>query len=41
MLKTVLCDILGIDVPIILGPMAVFAAPAAMAAAVSKLWWVG
>jgi enoyl-[acyl-carrier protein] reductase II len=41
MLKTVLCDVLGIDVPIILGPMAVFAAPAAMAAAVSNSGGLG
>jgi enoyl-[acyl-carrier protein] reductase II len=41
MLKTVLCDVLGIDVPIILGPMAVFAAPAAIAAAVSNSGGLG
>src|SRR5262245_36139201 len=41
MLSTVLCDVLGIDVPIIPGPMAVFAAPAAMAAAVSNSGGLG
>ncbi len=41
MLKTVLCDVLGIDVPIILGPMAVFTAPAAIAAAVSNAGGLG
>jgi enoyl-[acyl-carrier protein] reductase II len=41
MLKTVLCDVLGIDVPIILGPMAVFTAPAAIAAAVSNSGGLG
>ena len=41
LLSTVLCDVLGIDVPIILGPMAVFAAPAAMAAAVSNSGGLG
>jgi NAD(P)H-dependent flavin oxidoreductase YrpB (nitropropane dioxygenase family) len=40
-LKTVLCDVLGIDVPIILGPMAVFTSPAAMAAAVSNYGGLG
>lgn len=41
MLKTVLCDVLGIDLPIILGPMAVFSAPAAIAAAVSNSGGLG
>jgi enoyl-[acyl-carrier protein] reductase II len=36
MLKTALCDVLGIEMPIILAPMAVFASPAALAAAVSN-----
>ncbi len=35
MLKTALCDALGIEIPIILAPMAVFASPAELAAAVS------
>src|SRR5262245_44311131 len=35
MLKTALCKVLGIEKPIILAPMAVFASPAALAAAVS------
>ena len=41
MFKTVLCDVLGIDFPIILGPMAVFTSPAAMAAAVSNSGGLG
>jgi nitronate monooxygenase/enoyl-[acyl-carrier protein] reductase II len=36
MLKTALCDVLGIEVPIILAPMAVFSSPAEIAAAVSN-----
>jgi nitronate monooxygenase/enoyl-[acyl-carrier protein] reductase II len=36
MLKTALCDALGIEIPIILAPMAVFASPAELAAAVSN-----
>ena len=35
MLKTALCDSLGIGVPIVLAPMAVLASPALLAAAVS------
>jgi nitronate monooxygenase/enoyl-[acyl-carrier protein] reductase II len=35
MLKTALCDALGIEVPIVLAPMAVLASPALLAAAVS------
>src|SRR5262245_46381587 len=41
MLKTALCDILGIDVPIILAPMAVFDSPAEMAASVSNAGGLG
>jgi Nitronate monooxygenase len=40
-LKTALCDVLGIDVPIILAPMAVFASPAEMAASVSNCGGLG
>jgi nitronate monooxygenase/enoyl-[acyl-carrier protein] reductase II len=36
MLKTALCDALGIEMPIILAPMAVFDSPAELAAAVSN-----
>src|SRR5262245_52093738 len=36
MLKTALCDALGIEMPIILAPMAVIASPAELAAAVSN-----
>lgn len=36
MIKTALCDVFGIEVPIILAPMAVFASPAELAAAVSN-----
>src|SRR5262245_24472114 len=41
MLKTALCDVLGIDVPIILAPMAVFGSPAEMAASVSNAGGLG
>jgi nitronate monooxygenase/enoyl-[acyl-carrier protein] reductase II len=41
MLKTALCDVLGIDVPIILAPMAVFGSPAEMAASVSNSGGLG
>ena len=41
MLKTVLCDVLGIDIPIILAPMAVFASPAEIAASVSNCGGLG
>jgi enoyl-[acyl-carrier protein] reductase II len=40
-LKTALCGVLGIDVPIILGPMAVFTSPAGMAAVVSNSGGLG